>query len=178
MGAVAASSPSWQAAPYPRRSARITVAPRAAAISGEPSREPLWTTSGRNPAGILLSTQGKAAASSRQGRSTSQLLSLDAGPTFDNVAIDENGGGSRTLSDRLRRGSGRCQPSVTGIGSRTGFLAVPSRGGCHHAAGASEVVAELQQHPPVYCRHISDRPGARHRHRHSDCHRPAQPLSV
>jgi hypothetical protein len=82
----------------------MTVALRAAAISGEPSREPLSTTIGRNPAGILLSTQGNAAASSRQGSSTSQLLSLGSPPTFDNVAINVSGRALRTLSDRLRRG--------------------------------------------------------------------------
>jgi hypothetical protein len=66
-----ASSPAWQAAPNPRRGSWITRAPRRAAISAEPSSEPLSTTTGRDPGGIRPSTQGNAAASSSTGRTTS-----------------------------------------------------------------------------------------------------------
>ncbi len=71
MSAVAASSPAWQAAPNPRRSSCTTVAPRPRASSAEPSVDPLSTTSARQPAGMRASTQGRASASFRQGRTTS-----------------------------------------------------------------------------------------------------------
>ena len=45
----AVSRPAWQAAPKPRHGSWITRAPSRPAISAEPSREPLSTTSGRNP---------------------------------------------------------------------------------------------------------------------------------
>ena len=69
--AVAASSPPCAAAPKPRLGTRTTVAPYAAARSGDPSVEPLSATIARYPAGIRDSTQGSAAASSRQGSTTS-----------------------------------------------------------------------------------------------------------
>ncbi len=69
--AVAAVSPAWQAAPKPRRVSRTTVAPSSRATRSEPSVEPLSTTIARHPGGIRRSTHGSAAASSRQGRTTS-----------------------------------------------------------------------------------------------------------
>ena len=67
----AASSPAWQAAPKPRCGTFTTVAPWPAAISAEPSVEPLSATIGRYPTGILVSSQGRAPASLRQGSTTS-----------------------------------------------------------------------------------------------------------
>ncbi|CAM5347896.1 hypothetical protein SMICM304S_06748 [Streptomyces microflavus] len=79
--ASAASSPAWQAAPNPRRSSVTTLAPRERAISADPSVEPLSTTIARQPSGIRSSTQGRAPASSRQGRTTSAFGMADCGGT-------------------------------------------------------------------------------------------------
>src|SRR5882757_1690061 len=80
--AVAASSPAWQAAPKPRTGSLTTYAPSSAATCAEPSVEPLSTTIARHPRGIRASTHGRAAASSRQGRTTSATTTGGlSGPT-------------------------------------------------------------------------------------------------
>src|SRR5690606_31750324 len=69
--AVAAASPAAHAAPYPRRSARTTRAPCSRATSGDPSVDPLSTTTARIPSGRRGSSQASPSASSRQGSTTS-----------------------------------------------------------------------------------------------------------
>ena len=73
---VAAVSPAKQAAPKPRCGSSITSAPSRAAISSDPSLDPLSTTMGRYPDGRALSTTGMAAASSSTGRMTSMVLAV------------------------------------------------------------------------------------------------------
>ena len=68
---VAACSPAQHAAPKPCCSSRTTRAPCSRAKSAVRSVDPLSTTIGRYPSGILDSTHGIAAASFNAGRITS-----------------------------------------------------------------------------------------------------------
>ena len=80
--AVAACSPACTAAPYPGRGSSTTVAPSPSATSAVLSRDPLSTTSARNPGGSSASSAGRAGASSRHGITTSHTaLSEDTSST-------------------------------------------------------------------------------------------------
>ena len=89
MSLVAACSPAWQAAPNPRCGTWMTVAPCCRAIAAEPSVDPLSATIGRKPAGIRRSTQGSAASSFRQGRTTSILMAPDSSPEDTQMTLTE-----------------------------------------------------------------------------------------
>ena len=78
MSLLAASSPAWHAAPKPRCGTCTTRAPCATAMAAESSVEPLSATMGRNPFGIRDSTQGRAPASLRHGRTTSISMATDS----------------------------------------------------------------------------------------------------
>ncbi len=78
MSLLAASSPAWHAAPKPRCGTATTRAPYAAAMAADSSVEPLSATMGRNPFGIRDSTQGRAPASLRHGRTTSISMATDS----------------------------------------------------------------------------------------------------
>ena len=66
------------AAPKPRCGTCTTRAPCATAMAAESSVEPLSATMGRNPFGTRDSTQGRAPASLRHGRTTSISMATDS----------------------------------------------------------------------------------------------------